>query len=135
MRSQLNDKLTNVLVPLLQIPPPKNTTTSLLFSCTHGMSLILKISRQSKNVDTKVLVQNMMTKLYEYIMDAELAVNPNTPHILVGNNQESLYFNTRLHPVWGSKLTWSIIPTEKQFVERSVIEMLEKVKAVSTFSL
>ena len=32
-----------------------------------------------------------MTKLYEYIMAAELSVNPNTPQILVSNNQESLY--------------------------------------------
>ena len=35
----------------------------------------------------------MMPKFYRYIMAAELAVNPNTPHILVVNNKESLYFN------------------------------------------
>ena len=90
----------------------------------------IKTFYQSENVDTKTLFQKIMPKLYEYIMDAELAVNPNTPQILVGNNQEYLYFNPQLHPVWRSKLTWSIIPTEKQSVERSVIDRLGKVKPV-----
>ena len=35
----------------------------------------------------------MMPKFYEHIMAAELAVHPKTPQILVGNNEESLYFN------------------------------------------
>ena len=48
---------------------------------------------QSKNIDTKILVQNMMPNLYEYIMAAELAVHPNTPQILVRNNEDSLYFH------------------------------------------
>ena len=61
--------------------------------------MYIKTFHQIENVNTKTLFQQMMTKLYEYIMAAELAVNPNTPHILVGNNQESLYFNTQLHPV------------------------------------
>ena len=36
----------------------------------------------------------------------------------------------RLHPVGRSKLSRSIIPTETWLVERSIIERLEKVKAV-----
>ena len=43
-------------------------------------------------MDTKTLVQKMIIKFYEYIMAAELSVNPNTPFILVGNNKEYLYF-------------------------------------------
>ena len=35
----------------------------------------------------------MMPKFYNCIMAAELAVNPSTPHILVGNNQWYLYSN------------------------------------------
>ena len=90
----------------------------------------IKTFHQSENVNTKTLFQQMMTKLYEYIMAAKLSVHRNTPQILVGNNQESLYFNLRLHPIWRSKLPWSIIPTEKQSVERSVIDRLGQVKAV-----
>ena len=33
-------------------------------------------------------------------MDAEISINPNTPHILVGNKEESLYFHrnpNRMH--------------------------------------
>ena len=55
---------------------------------------------QSKNIDTKVLVQKMMTKFYEYIMVAELPVHQNTPHILARNNEDSLYFHNnhnRMH--------------------------------------
>ena len=59
----------------------------------------IKTFHQSENVDTKTLFQQIMPKLYEYIMDAELAVNTNNPQIVVGNNQESLYFNPQLHPV------------------------------------
>ena len=51
----------------------------------------IKTFHQSENVDTKTLVQHMIPKFYEYIMDAELAANPNTPQKLVGNNKESLY--------------------------------------------
>ena len=43
-------------------------------------------------MDTETLVQQMMPKLYEYIMAEELAVNPNTSQIIVGKNEESLYF-------------------------------------------
>ena len=41
-------------------------------------------------MDTETLVQQMMPKLYEYIMAEELAVNTNTSQIIVGKNEESL---------------------------------------------
>ena len=50
----------------------------------------IKTFHQSENVDTKTIFQKIMPKLYGYIMATELSVNANTPHILVGNNQESL---------------------------------------------
>ena len=50
----------------------------------------IKTFHQSKNIDTKVLVKKIIPKLYEYIMAAELAFHPNTPHILVRNNEDSL---------------------------------------------
>ena len=48
---------------------------------------------QSKHIDTKVLVQQMMPKFYEYIMAAELYVHPNTSLILLRNNGDYLYFH------------------------------------------
>ena len=48
---------------------------------------------QSENMDTKTLVQQTMPKFYEYIIAAELDVNPNTPHIILVNNEECLYFH------------------------------------------
>ena len=53
----------------------------------------IKNFHQSKNMDTKVRVQKIIPKFYEYIMVAELAVHPNTPQILVCKNEESLYFH------------------------------------------
>ena len=53
----------------------------------------IKYFHQSKHINTKLLVQQMMPKFYEYIMAAELAAHPNTPHILVDNNDETLYFH------------------------------------------
>ena len=47
----------------------------------------IKTFNQSENVDTKTLVQQMIPKLYEYVMATELAVHPNTPQILVVNNE------------------------------------------------
>ena len=38
----------------------------------------------------------MIPKFYEYIMAVELAVRPNIPHILVRNNEDSLYFHNTL---------------------------------------
>ena len=55
----------------------------------------IKYFHQSKHIDTKVLFQQMMPKFYQYIMAAELAVHPNTSHILVRNNEDSLYFNNK----------------------------------------
>ena len=60
----------------------------------------IKTFHQSKYIDTKVLVQKMMPKFYEYIMASELAVHTKTPQILVRNNEDSLYFNNnpnRMH--------------------------------------
>ena len=45
---------------------------------------------QSENVDTKTIFQQMMPKFYDYILAAELDINPRTSHILVGNNQDYL---------------------------------------------
>ena len=55
-----------------------------------------------KSIDIKLLVQMIMTKFYEYIMATELVVHTNTPHILVCNNEDSLYFNNnpnRMHSI------------------------------------
>ena len=41
-----------------------------------------------------------MPKFYKYIMSEEIAVNPNTLQVLVGNNQEYLYLHNnpnRMH--------------------------------------
>ena len=50
----------------------------------------IKTFHQSENMDTKALVQQMMPKFYEYIMAVEPSVHPNTPQILVRNNEDSL---------------------------------------------
>ena len=50
----------------------------------------IKTFHQSKNIDTKVLAQMMTPKFYEYIMAEEIAVHPNTPHIIVSKNEDSL---------------------------------------------
>ena len=82
MRSQVKDKLTNVLAPLLQIPAPTkyHYWFALFLEPRYVMDLKdINTFHQSKNIDTKLLVQKMMPKFYEYIMAAELAVHPNTP--------------------------------------------------------
>ena len=51
-------------------------------------------------MDTRILVQKMMPKFYEYSMSEELSVNKNTPQIIVGKNEEYLYFHNnynRMH--------------------------------------
>ena len=64
---------------------------ALLLDPRYVMDLTdIKNFHQSKNIDTKVLVKKIIPKLYEYIMAAELAFHPNTPHILVRNNEDSL---------------------------------------------
>ena len=90
MSFRLKDKLNNVLAPLLQIPAPtKYHYWFVLFLDPRYVMELKNINTfcQSKNVDTKLLFQKMMPKFYEYIMAAELAVCPNTPQILVGNNE------------------------------------------------
>ena len=53
----------------------------------------IKTFHQSENVDTKTIVHQMMPKFYDSIMTEELAFGTNTPQILMGNNQESLYLH------------------------------------------
>ena len=82
MRSRVKDKLTNVLAPLLRIPAPTkyHYWFALFLEPQYVMELTdIKTFHQSKNIDTKVLVQKIMPKFYEYIMAEELDVHPNTP--------------------------------------------------------
>ena len=68
MRSQLKDKLTNVLAPLLQIPAPTkyHYWFVLFLDPCYVMELRdIKSFNQSKHIDTKVLVQKIMPKFYE----------------------------------------------------------------------
>ena len=91
MRSRVKEKLINVLAPLLQIlaPTKYHYWFALFLDARYVMELTdIKSFHQSKNIDTKVLVQMMITKFYEYIMAVELAVHPNTPQILVRNNKD-----------------------------------------------
>ena len=60
-------------------------------------------------MDTKALFQQIMPKLYEYIMDTELTAHPNNPHIIVLNNEESLSFNNnpnRMHSLSYEAILW-----------------------------
>ena len=96
MRYRVKEEITNVLAPLLQMTAPTKYHYWFAFFLDprYVMELTdIKYFHQSKHIDTKVLLQNMMPKFYEYIMAAELAVHPNTPHILVRNNKYYLYFN------------------------------------------
>ena len=73
MRSWVKDKLANVLAPLLQIPAPTkyHYWFAILLDPWYVMELKdINTFHQSKNIDTKVLVQKMMPKFYEYIMAA-----------------------------------------------------------------
>ena len=82
MRSRVKYKLTNFLVPLIHIPAPKkyHYWFAFLLGARYVMELkYIKTFHQSRNLDTKVLVQQMMPKFYEYIMDTEFDVHPNTP--------------------------------------------------------
>ena len=101
MRHRVKDKLTNVLAPLLNITTP--TKYHYWFALLLDPRYVMEIKDirnfyQSENVDTKKIVQRMMPKLYYYIMAAELSVNPKTTHILVENNQESLYSHNNPNP-------------------------------------
>ena len=105
MRYRVKDKLANVLAPLLQIPAPTryHYWFTLFLDPRYAMELKdINTFHQSKNIDTKVLVQKMMPKFYEYIMAAEFDVHPNTPHILLRNNEDPLYFHNnpnRMHSI------------------------------------
>ena len=93
MRYRVKEKITNVLAWLFQIPEPKkyHYWFNLFLEPRYVMELTdIKYFHQSKHIDTKVLVQQMIPKFYEYIMAAELAVHPNTPRILVRNNEDPL---------------------------------------------
>ena len=86
MRSWVKEKLTNVLSPLLQIPEPTkyHYWFALFLDPRYVMELTdIKSFHQSKHIDTKVFVQQMMPKFYEYIMAAELAIHTNTPHFVL----------------------------------------------------
>ena len=68
MRSRVNEKLTNVLAPLLQIPTPAkyHYWFALFLDPRYVMELTdIKSFHQSKHIDTKLLVQKMMPKFYE----------------------------------------------------------------------
>ena len=68
MRSRVNEKLNNFLAPLLQIPAPTkyHHRFALFLDPRYVMELKdIKTFHQSKNIDTKVLVQKMMPNFYE----------------------------------------------------------------------
>ena len=93
---RVKENLINVLAPLIQIlePTKYHYCFALFLDPCYVMELTdIKSFHQSKHIDTKVLVQQMMPKFYEEIMAAELSVHPNTPEILVLNNEDYLYFN------------------------------------------
>ena len=98
MRSRLKYKLTNVLAPLIQISPP--TKYHYWFTLFLDPQYVMEIKdintfHKNKNIDTKLIVQKIIDKFYEYIMDAKLAINPNNPHILVRSNGDSLYSHNK----------------------------------------
>ena len=88
MQYLVKDKITNILASVFQIPAPTKSHYwfALFFDPWYVMEIKdIKYFQQSENMDTKTRVQQMMPKFYEYIMATELAVNPYTPQILVGN--------------------------------------------------
>ena len=96
IRSLIKDKLTNFLAPLLKIPEPTkyHYWFALFLDPQYVMELTdIETFHQSENIDTKVLVQKVIPKLYEYIIAAELVVHPHTPQILVRSNDDSLYLH------------------------------------------
>ena len=67
MRYRVKEKLTNVLAPLLQIPAPEkyHYWFALFLDPQYVMELTdIKYFHQSENIDTKVLVQQIMPKFY-----------------------------------------------------------------------
>ena len=60
-------------------------------------------------------------------MATELAVNPNTPHILVGKNQESLYFHNnpdRMHSILAESILLETIDA-KFFTYQNAVDRTE----------
>ena len=87
MQYQVKYKLANVLAPLIKIPAPTkyHYRFAIFLDPLNVMELKdIKNFHHSENVDTKTLVHHMKSKFYEYIIAAELAVNPKTPQILLG---------------------------------------------------
>ena len=114
MRSRVKDKLTNVLASMLQIQSPTiyQYWFAILLDPWYVMELkYIKTFHQSKHIYTKVLVQKMMPKFYEYIMAAELAVHTNTPQILVHNNTDYLYLHN--NPIRTHSLSYEAILLER----------------------
>ena len=73
IRSQVKDKLTNVLAKLLQIKAPTkyHYWFDILLDPRYVMELKdIKTFHQSENVDTKTIFQQIMPNLYDYIMAA-----------------------------------------------------------------
>ena len=68
MRSQVKDNLTNVFEPLLQNPAPTkyHYWFAILLDPRYVMELTdIKSFHQSKHIETKVLVHQMITKFHE----------------------------------------------------------------------
>ena len=83
----------------------------------------IKNFHQSKNIDTKLLVQKMLPKLYEYIIAAEISVHPNTPQILVHNNEYSLYFHNkpnRMHSLSSEEILLEMIAAKFVIYQNTV---------------
>ena len=65
----------------------------------------------------------MMPKLYEYIMDTELDINPKTPQILVRNNEDYLYFHNnpnRMHSISSEAILLERIGSEFVIYQNTV---------------
>ena len=114
IRYRVKDKLANVLATLPQIPAPikYHYRFALFLDPRYVMELKdIKTFHQSKNIDTKVLVQKMIPNFYEYIMVSELDAHPNTPQILVHNNKDYLYLHN--NPICMHSLSYEAILLER----------------------
>ena len=73
MRSRVKYKLTNILLPMIKIPVPKqyHYWFTLFLDPRYVMEIKdIKTFHHSEDVDTKIIIQQIMPNLYEYIMDA-----------------------------------------------------------------
>ena len=126
MRYWVKYKINNVLALMLQIQAPTkyHYWFDLFLDPWYVMELKdIKTFHHSGNVDTKALVHHMMPNLYEYIMATELSVHPNTPHILVVNNEESLYFHNnpnRMHSLSSEEILLESIGIEFVIYQNTV---------------